>query len=451
MSQPKHPHSTGSNSYSTGSNKEYFHRSSILHNTKSKSTDDEQNKSKKMGSLKRWFSRLGSSDASIDLNTKREEKAHSQIEDHIAREQQLQSHCVTMLLLGAGGSGKSTVLKQMDKIHNKSKYEHEEKQLKDTLIAVHKNIVLDICDLCKEYYKLKQKQSNIQFASSDVENLAIRIATSHDSIHTQFLTPDLADEIEAIWNTDTMNQVYQVRKKSHIMDNTPYFLNNVHKYADPQCAVTFDDYVRIRDQTTGIVNTSFRTVDTRGKEWLFKMTDVGGQRAERRKWLHVFAGINVVLYVMSLSGYDQVLYEDHDTRCWDETLNLFDKTSKNKSFKRTDFIVFLNKNDIFCEKIKEVPFTVYKEDFDADKAHDGKSVIDWIRHEFVKRFDKEDHIQNGMMNATTKSLAKSNNQKKRSLHFHVTCATDTQQIETVVRIIQLELIRKLMTHAGFLL
>merc|ERR1712130_825176 len=136
---------------------------------------------------------------------------------------------------------------------------------------------------------------------------------------------------------------------------------------------------------TGIVHTEF-VVKNGSKEWIFKMIDVGGQRAERRKWLHVFSGIDVVIYVMSLSAYDQVLYEDHNTRCFNETLNLFQKTANNKAFKNTDFIVFLNKNDIFQEKIKKIPFTVYQPDFDENMASNPENVTNWIKQQFTNKY-----------------------------------------------------------------
>ncbi len=80
-----------------------------------------------------------------------------------------------------------------------------------------------------------------------------------------------------------------------------------------------------------------------GKPWNFNVTDVGGQRSERRKWMKVFNDVDCVLYVMSLSGYDQVIFEDHETRCFDETLGLFQETIKHKVFDDTDFVVFFNK------------------------------------------------------------------------------------------------------------
>ena len=43
------------------------------------------------------------------------------------------------------------------------------------------------------------------------------------------------------------------------------------------------------------------------------MIDVGGQRCERRKWIHCFQDVTAILFLVSLSGYDQSLVEASDT------------------------------------------------------------------------------------------------------------------------------------------
>jgi hypothetical protein len=40
------------------------------------------------------------------------------------------------------------------------------------------------------------------------------------------------------------------------------------------------------------------------------MFDVGGQRSERKKWIHCFENVTAIVFLVALSEYDQMLYED---------------------------------------------------------------------------------------------------------------------------------------------
>ena len=43
---------------------------------------------------------------------------------------------------------------------------------------------------------------------------------------------------------------------------------------------------------------------------LFSMFDVGGQRSERKKWIHCFEAVTSIIFCVALSEYDQVLLEE---------------------------------------------------------------------------------------------------------------------------------------------
>ena len=42
------------------------------------------------------------------------------------------------------------------------------------------------------------------------------------------------------------------------------------------------------------------------------MFDVGGQRSERKKWIHCFEGVTAIIFIVALSEYDLTLAEDQE-------------------------------------------------------------------------------------------------------------------------------------------
>jgi guanine nucleotide-binding protein subunit alpha len=70
---------------------------------------------------------------------------------------------------------------------------------------------------------------------------------------------------------------------------------------------TDQDLLRSRLRTTGITETTFDL-----GQLTYRMFDVGGQRSERKKWIHCFENVNCLLFLVAISGYDQCLVEDRD-------------------------------------------------------------------------------------------------------------------------------------------
>lgn len=48
-------------------------------------------------------------------------------------------------------------------------------------------------------------------------------------------------------------------------------------------------------------------------DFIYRVIDVGGQRSERRKWMNVLEGVDVLLYLFATSEFDQQLFEDETT------------------------------------------------------------------------------------------------------------------------------------------
>ena len=101
-----------------------------------------------------------------------------------------------------------------------------------------------------------------------------------------------------------------------------------------------------------LVHTDFKKDD-----WLIRLIDVGGQRSQRKKWLMCFDGVNVVLFVVAMSEYDQVLLEDNQVNRMHESLRVFGEICSSHFLVSSHFLLFLNKKDVFDEKIISSPIT----------------------------------------------------------------------------------------------
>ena len=112
---------------------------------------------------------------------------------------------------------------------------------------------------------------------------------------------------------------------------------------------------------------------------VFSMFDVGGQRSERKKWIHCFENVTSIIFCVALSEYDQVLLEESNQVCFPfpslrtvandvqnrmmESLVLFDSVVNSRWFMRTSIILFLNKVDLFRQKLGRSPLSNYFPDY----------------------------------------------------------------------------------------
>ena len=87
----------------------------------------------------------------------------------------------------------------------------------------------------------------------------------------------------------------------------PSFCEDLDRVWDRNYVPTDQDLLRSRLRTTGITETVFDL-----GQLTYRMFDVGGQRSERKKWIHCFENVNCLLFLVAISGYDQCLVEDKD-------------------------------------------------------------------------------------------------------------------------------------------
>ena len=165
----------------------------------------------------------------------------------------------------------------------------------------------------------------------------------------------------------------------HLPDSALYFFTNFHRFLSLDFLPTNEDIIRMRQSTTGVVEI---TVPYGGRS--LRLIDVGGQRAERRKWINCFEDVTSILFIASLAGYNLTLVEDPSTNRLAESIALFKTILGSKMFDRQSVILLLNKMDIFERKISSFGL---KESF-ADyrgKFNDKEDAHEFILSKFVGR------------------------------------------------------------------
>jgi len=321
---------------------------------------------------------------------------------------------IKLLLLGAGESGKSTIFKQMKVIYGEPLSQEE---LKHYTQIVYSNTLVFIKAICTalESFGLKMELEPFQQEAFD----ALQDCGEFDTI-----TPELGHYIKALWDSEIVHQAWSRRCEYQIVDSHKAYLDDIERIADSDYLATQQDVLLCRVRTSGIVTERYIIDGTP-----FEMYDVGGQRNERKKWIHCFDGVTAIIFVAAISEYDQTLYEDSKTNRMSEAIHLFEDICNNKFFEQSSMILFLNKRDLFFEKIREFPIQSVPDFSDyRGEAGDFDAGCNYFLQKFLSM----------------------NQNPEREVYSHITCATDTANVQFVWNSCKDIILRNNLKDSGFM-
>jgi len=115
------------------------------------------------------------------------------------------------------------------------------------------------------------------------------------------INEELASKIKRMWNCQAIQICFARRHEFNLQGSARYFIEKIDEIAKPDYVASVEDHLRVRVPTTGLVQQSFSIL---GND--FTIMDVGGQRSERKKWIHCMDNVTCVIFVASLSGYNEV-------------------------------------------------------------------------------------------------------------------------------------------------
>ncbi|KAM9475555.1 guanine nucleotide-binding protein subunit alpha-14 [Clarias gariepinus] len=330
----------------------------------------------------------------LSAEEKERRRINQEIDKQLKKDKNDARRELKLLLLGTGESGKSTFIKQMRIIHGAGYTEEDRKTFTK---LVFQNIITAMQSMIRAMEALSISLSNPE--NQTHADLMIEV----DVDKMMELEESYVEAIRCLWKDAGISECYDRRREYQLTDSAKYYLSDLERIADPAYVPTEQDILRVRVPTTGIIEYPFDLDNV-----IFRMVDVGGQRSERRKWIHCFENVTSIIFLVALSEYDQVLVECDNENRMEESKALFKTIITYPWFQQSSVILFLNKTDILKEKIVYSHLANYFPEYKGPQG-DPKPA-----QEFILQMYQEQ-----------------NPDKDKTVYSHFTCATDTENIRLI--------------------
>jgi len=182
----------------------------------------------------------------------------------------------------------------------------------------------------------------------------------------------------SLW-ADKGVQIAILKGNEHSLhDNLSYFFKDFERLFDRDYLPTDQDIRRMPLRTTGIRETIFGLGNL-----TYRILDVSGQRSERKKWIHLMDNVQVLLFLVPLSSYNETLVDYLDINKLQEALMQFKQVANSKYFEKAVLILFLDGVRLFLEKIVSgiAPLSRYFPDYQG-KENDPGAAQEFIAGKF---------------------------------------------------------------------
>lgn len=249
-----------------------------------------------------------------------------------------------VLLLGASGSGKSTLFNAMKILTGAEEPRDDDSMLRELVWHNALESVttilwgaesLDMTEITAEARELLNPCSDCERDPAWNPEHAIEVARTISSLRSNV----------------AFREAVRCRSTYQFLDNSQYYIDNIERLAEQaahRSAPTNGDLLRTRVRTTGIHQSVLSYNGTR-----FCVYDVGGERSERKKWIHAFEGVSTVIYPVDTTGYRRRLHEDENRDRMLEQFEVFASAANSWWFAQSSFIIVFTKIDLLEDYMKE--------------------------------------------------------------------------------------------------
>ncbi|XP_069190061.1 guanine nucleotide-binding protein G(q) subunit alpha isoform X1 [Procambarus clarkii] len=366
----------------------------------------------------------------LSEEAKEQKRINQEIERQLRKDKRDARRELKLLLLGTGESGKSTFIKQMRIIHGAG-YSDEDKR--GFIKLVFQNIFMAMQSMIRAMDLLQISYGD----SANIEHADLVRSVDYESV-TTFEEPYVT-AMKSLWQDTGIQHCYDRRREYQLTDSAKYYLTDLDRIAAKDYVSTLQDILRVRAPTTGIIEYPFDLEEIR-----FRMVDVGGQRSERRKWIHCFENVTSIIFLVALSEYDQILFESDNENRMEESKALFKTIITYPWFQHSSVILFLNKKDLLEEKIMYSHLVDYFPEYDGEKQ-DHIGAREFVLKMYLAQNPDPDRMCYSHFTCATgprkdaiaarefilRMFVELNPDPEKIIYSHFTCATDTENIRFV--------------------
>ncbi|KAJ8701416.1 hypothetical protein PTI98_000204 [Pleurotus ostreatus] len=267
---------------------------------------------------------------------------------------------------------------------------------------------------------LKQRLIDHHNADATSPSLAFHDRTK------QFLEEHALDMV-ALWTHEWTREQLEAREV-HPEYQSGFFLDDISRICSPGFRPTAEDILRARVSTPSAEEYRLALEARPDSEWI--IYDVGGGRSQRAAWAQYFEDVTAVLYVASLSAFDETLAEDVNVNRLTDSLLLWQTLCSNKLLSAVDFVLLLNKMDLLESKL-------------IGNNEKGRSGIRFVKHvnSFKSRPNDLATVAKYMQEMFL-SLHRQHSPPSRKVYSHLACAIDAPRT--------LPVLEASMVHLSFL-
>lgn len=305
-----------------------------------------------------------------------------------------------LLLIGNNGSGTSTIFKQAKILYKATPFSEEERE--NIKLKIQSNVYGYLGILLegrerfedesliemrkrKSYHKSDSIGNTDENDDKTIYSIGTRLKAFSDWLLKTMVagnleaifpaaTREYAPLVEELWNDAAIQATYKRRSELEMLPSVAsYFLERAVDILRTDYEPSDVDILYAEGVTSSnglaCVDFSFPqsepgddidTADLHDSLLRYQLIRVQARGlGENCKWLEMFEDVRIVIFCVSLNDYDQYSYDANGSLVNKMMLSqrLFESIVTHPTFEQMDFLLILNKFDLFEEKIERVPLT----------------------------------------------------------------------------------------------